>query len=81
MSDMAIPGTSECPEFFEIAVDGDKQNTRWVFYGGNGRYLVGHIRRQDLHPGVRPARAAPRATASTPRRPTTTSRQPTAAAF
>jgi fructan beta-fructosidase len=41
MSDVAIPGTSECPEFFEIAVDGNKQNTRWVFYGGNGRYLVG----------------------------------------
>jgi sucrose-6-phosphate hydrolase SacC (GH32 family) len=41
MSDVGIPGTSECPEFFEIAVDGNKQNTRWVFYGGNGRYLVG----------------------------------------
>ena len=41
LSDVAIPGTSECPEFFECAVDGNKQNTRWVFYGGNGRYLVG----------------------------------------
>ncbi len=41
MSGVTIPGTSECPEFFEIALDGDKQNTRWVFYGGNGRYLVG----------------------------------------
>jgi sucrose-6-phosphate hydrolase SacC (GH32 family) len=41
LSEVAIPGTSECPEFFEIAVDGNKQNSRWVFYGGNGRYLVG----------------------------------------
>jgi fructan beta-fructosidase len=41
MSGVAIPGTSECPELFEIALDGNKQNTRWVFYGGNGRYLVG----------------------------------------
>jgi fructan beta-fructosidase len=41
MSDVRIAGTSECPEFFEIAVDGDRQNTRWVFYGGNGRYLIG----------------------------------------
>ena len=41
MSTVPIPGTSECPEFFEIALDGNPQNTRWVFYGGNGRYLVG----------------------------------------
>jgi fructan beta-fructosidase len=41
MSTVTIPGTSECPEFFEIALDGNKADTRWVFYGGNGRYLVG----------------------------------------
>jgi fructan beta-fructosidase len=41
MSGISIPGTSECPEFFEIPVNGDRRNTRWVFYGGNGRYLVG----------------------------------------
>ncbi|MFO1502080.1 MAG: GH32 C-terminal domain-containing protein [Verrucomicrobiota bacterium] len=41
MSTLSIPGTSECPDFFEIPVDGDKRNTRWVFYGGNGRYLIG----------------------------------------
>ena len=43
MCDVAIPGTSECPEFFEIALDGNRQNTRWVFYGGNGGYLVGRF--------------------------------------
>ena len=41
MSNVTIPGTSECPEFFELPVDGDAHNTRWIFYGGNGRYLVG----------------------------------------
>ncbi|MBI5387929.1 MAG: GH32 C-terminal domain-containing protein [Verrucomicrobia bacterium] len=41
LSEVAIPGSSECPEFFEIAVDGNSLNTRWVFYGGDGRYLVG----------------------------------------
>jgi sucrose-6-phosphate hydrolase SacC (GH32 family) len=41
MSDVTVPGTSECPEFFEIPLDGDKRNTRWIFYGGNGGYLVG----------------------------------------
>jgi fructan beta-fructosidase len=41
MSEVSIPGTSECPEFFEIAVEGSKSEKRWIFYGGNGRYLVG----------------------------------------
>ncbi len=41
MNEVKIPGTSECPEFFEIALDGNAQNRRWIFYGGNGGYLVG----------------------------------------
>ncbi|HSY19741.1 MAG TPA: glycoside hydrolase family 32 protein [Candidatus Acidoferrales bacterium] len=41
MGGVTIPGTSECPEFFEMPVDGDAHNTRWIFYGGNGRYLIG----------------------------------------
>jgi fructan beta-fructosidase len=40
ISKVVIPGTSECPEFFEIPIEGTKE-TRWIFYGGNGRYLVG----------------------------------------
>jgi sucrose-6-phosphate hydrolase SacC (GH32 family) len=43
MSEVSIPGTSECPEFFEIPLDGNKANTRWVFYGGNGGYLIGRF--------------------------------------
>jgi fructan beta-fructosidase len=43
LSDVPFPGTSECPEFFEILLDGKRRNTRWVFYGGNGRYLVGRF--------------------------------------
>ena len=41
MSSVTIPGTGECPEFFQIAVDGNAQDTRWVFYGGTGAYLIG----------------------------------------
>jgi fructan beta-fructosidase len=40
LSKVTIPGTSECPEFFEIPVEGQNE-TRWIFYGGNGRYLIG----------------------------------------
>jgi sucrose-6-phosphate hydrolase SacC (GH32 family) len=41
LSEVPFPGTSECPEFFEIPLDGNRLNTRWIFYGGNGRYLIG----------------------------------------
>lgn len=41
LCDVTIPGDGECPEFFEIAVDGNKQDTRWVFYGASGWYLIG----------------------------------------
>ena len=54
MSDVTIPGTSECPEFFEIALDGNQQNKRWVFYGGNGRYLVGKFDGKTFSPEFGP---------------------------
>lgn len=41
LCDVKLPGDAECPEFFEMPVDGDPNNTRWIFYGANGRYLVG----------------------------------------
>jgi len=40
---VTIPGTAECPEFFEIPVEGRAGETRWVFYGGNGQYLIGRF--------------------------------------
>jgi fructan beta-fructosidase len=43
MSNVTIPGTSECPDFFEMPLDRNRRETRWVFYGGNGRYLVGRF--------------------------------------
>ncbi len=41
IQDIKLPGSGECPDFFPLAVDGDPANTRWVFWGGNGRYLLG----------------------------------------
>jgi fructan beta-fructosidase len=43
MSDVTVPDAVECPELFEIAVDGDKSNTRWIFYVANGLYLIGRF--------------------------------------
>ncbi len=31
----------ECPELFELPVDGDPQSTKWVMYGVSGDYLIG----------------------------------------
>jgi len=41
LQDIKLPGSSECPDFFELPVDGNPANTRWVFWGANGRYLLG----------------------------------------
>jgi len=49
LSKVTIPGTSECPEFFEIPIEGTKE-TRWIFYGGNGRYLVGKFDGKNFAP-------------------------------
>ncbi|HUW18797.1 MAG TPA: glycoside hydrolase family 32 protein [Sedimentisphaerales bacterium] len=38
---LMLPGSRECPDFFELPVDGDPVNTRWVFWGANGKYLLG----------------------------------------
>lgn len=36
-------GCSECPDLFELPVDGDENNKLWVFWGGNGKYLLGNF--------------------------------------
>lgn len=36
-----IPNSFECPDFFEMAVDGDPSKKKWVLIQGNGVYSVG----------------------------------------
>lgn len=31
----------ECPELFEIPVEGEKNESRWIYYGAQNRYFVG----------------------------------------
>ena len=31
----------ECPEMVKLAVDGDKDNTKWVHYAAHGQYFIG----------------------------------------
>ena len=41
LSDVPPLGTGECPDLFALPVDGDARKTKWVFWGGNGNYLIG----------------------------------------
>jgi fructan beta-fructosidase len=42
----------ECPELFELPVDGDPQNTKWVMYGVSGDYLIGDFDGKKFTPGT-----------------------------
>tara|TARA_R110000868_G_scaffold21640_12_gene89861 strand:+ start:401 stop:2119 length:1719 start_codon:yes stop_codon:yes gene_type:complete len=34
-------GFWECPQLFELPVDGNENNTKWVMYGATGTYMIG----------------------------------------
>ena len=36
-----IPDSFECPDFFELPIDGNVQNKKWVLIQGNGNYSIG----------------------------------------
>lgn len=36
-----VGGFHECPQLFELPVDGDKTNKKWVMYGASGTYMIG----------------------------------------
>ena len=36
-----IPNSFECPDFFELPVDGDRNQMKWVLIQGNGKYSIG----------------------------------------
>jgi sucrose-6-phosphate hydrolase SacC (GH32 family) len=38
---IAVPGVSECPDFFEMPVPDEPGLSKWVWTGANGNYLVG----------------------------------------
>jgi sucrose-6-phosphate hydrolase SacC (GH32 family) len=41
LSDVPMPGTTDCPDFFELPVDGNPKTAKWVFWGGNNNYMLG----------------------------------------
>jgi sucrose-6-phosphate hydrolase SacC (GH32 family) len=43
-------GFWECPELFELPVDGDENNKKWVMYGASGTYLIGSFDGKKFSP-------------------------------
>jgi len=38
-----VTGFWECPELFELPVDGNPDNTKWIMYGASGSYMLGNF--------------------------------------
>jgi fructan beta-fructosidase len=36
-----VTGFWECPDLFELPVDNNPENTKWVLYGASGTYMIG----------------------------------------
>jgi fructan beta-fructosidase len=43
LSSLSFPGGAETPDMYEIALDGDPGNTRWIFSQADGHYMVGQF--------------------------------------
>lgn len=53
LSDVPMPGSGECPDFFELPVDGGAVR-KWVFWGGNGNYRLGTFDGHRFRPQTEP---------------------------
>jgi fructan beta-fructosidase len=45
-----ISGFWECPDLFDLPVDGNPADTRWVMYGASGTYLIGDFDGETFTP-------------------------------
>lgn len=43
----------DCPELFELPVDGNEQNKKWILYGGSGHYIIGDFNGREFIPESR----------------------------
>ncbi len=41
---------SDCPELFQLTVDGNEHNKKWILYGGSGAYFVGAFDGKEFKP-------------------------------
>jgi len=57
LSDIKSPGSSECPDFFPLPVDGNENNVKWVFWTGDGVYKIGSFDGKEFKPETESLRA------------------------
>lgn len=57
LQEFRFPGRGECPDFFPLAVDGDKNREKWVFTAANGDYLLGSFDGKEFKPEGEPVKA------------------------
>ena len=50
LQDLEMPGTTECPDFFELPVAGQPDVKKWVFWGGDGVYRIGSFDGKEFTP-------------------------------
>lgn len=56
IDDLTVPGSIECPDFFELPVVGKPGESKWIFWTANNVYLVGEFDGQDFKPEGEPQR-------------------------
>ncbi|MHC4116449.1 MAG: glycoside hydrolase family 32 protein [Planctomycetota bacterium] len=49
-SEFESPYLVDCPELFQLAVDGDEDNKKWIIYGGSGAYYIGDFDGKEFKP-------------------------------
>jgi sucrose-6-phosphate hydrolase SacC (GH32 family) len=54
LCDVAMPGDGECPDFFELPVDGDRQRMKWLYWGASGHYRLGTFDGTTFTPETEP---------------------------
>jgi len=50
LHDVRVAGSDECPDFFELGVEGETDERRWVFWAANGKYLLGSFDGKKFSP-------------------------------
>jgi len=56
LHDIDVPGCGECPDFFQMPLDGG-QKTKWVWTAANGQYLIGSFDGKRFTPDTKLQRA------------------------
>jgi sucrose-6-phosphate hydrolase SacC (GH32 family) len=54
LQNFTLPGDSECPNFFEMPLNGNRHDLRWVFFGASGNYVVGKFDGHTFVPETQP---------------------------